>query len=69
MIPTIPNLHTPFFAAGMLVDAISQHIEEKIQQDSAPAPQQRELPSFPFNGVEYRAQKSNPTLIPTPRIG
>ncbi|MGL5998026.1 MAG: hypothetical protein ACRC1I_16195 [Pseudomonas proteolytica] len=69
MNPTPPNLQTPFFTAGLMVDSVSQHIEATINQGNAPAPKQRELPSFPFNGVEYRAQKSNPTLIPTPRIG
>lgn len=69
MNPTLPNPQPPFFTTGLMVDTVSQHIEATINQSNTPEPKQRKLPSFPFNGVEYPAQKSNPTLIPTPRIG
>ncbi|USW94267.1 hypothetical protein NHF39_23510 [Pseudomonas proteolytica] len=69
MTAVLPNVYSTFFNAGLVVDSVSQHIEAQINQKNAPAPTQPELPSFPFNGTEYRARPSNPTLIPTPRIG
>jgi hypothetical protein len=65
----LPNFHNPFFNTGLMVDTVSQHIEAQINQKNAPTPQQPEPPSFPFNGTEYRAPTSRPTLIPYARIG
>ncbi|WP_411388279.1 hypothetical protein [Pseudomonas sp. MPB23] len=65
----LPNIQNPFFNTGLMVDAVTQHVEAQINQKNAVAPQRPEPPSFPFNGTEYQAPKSRPTLIPYARIG
>ncbi|AIG00860.1 Uncharacterised protein [Pseudomonas fluorescens] len=53
------------FNTSLLTDTITrQYDQQNKPEQKQPAPR-----SFNFNGVELQEQKSQPSLIPYPRIG
>lgn len=67
---SLPTNHQhDFFNVCLLSDTISQHIEERLNQQNKPKQQKPDPNTFIFNGVEFRAKNPRPALIPLPRIG